>query len=130
MKRTVMAALVGVLTLSTAAEVSAAPKKKKDAKAQEAPQSAEIAKAMGDLKWGMTRDEVIDYFTGQIRERYKQLWPRPAAPSRKTKLRARQRDELNKMKSSLSSSTARRPVPTSRSSRASSPTTTASRCSL
>ncbi|MET0341744.1 MAG: hypothetical protein ABW252_12135 [Polyangiales bacterium] len=100
MKRT-LALLVGVLTLSTSAQVHAAPKKKKEAKVQEAPQSAQIATSMGELKWGMTRDQVVEHFTNQIRDKYKPLLAKSSGAIEEDKLRARQRDELNKMKSSL-----------------------------
>ena len=103
MKRTLLA-LLGVLTLSTGlvASAHAAPKKKKGAQAaQEAPQSTEIAKAMGDLKWGMTREQVFEHFSSAMREKYKPLLAKASGALEEDKLRARHRDELNKLKSTL-----------------------------
>ena len=105
MKRTLLA-LLGVLTLATivVSSAQAAPKKKKAApggQVQEAPQSGAIAEAMGDLKWGMTREQVVDYFTARTREKYKPLLAKAAGALEEDKLRARQKDELNKLKSTL-----------------------------
>jgi hypothetical protein len=103
MKRTLIA-LLGVLTLTTAVVTSAhaAPKTKKaDKDAQEAPQSTAIANAMGDLKWGMTREQVVAYFTAQTRDKYKPLLAKASGALEEDKLRAQQRDELNKLKSTL-----------------------------
>ena len=103
MKRIVVGALLGALALVASVEtVHAAPKKKGKAKAaQEAPQSAEIAKAMGDLKWGMTREQVLEHFTNGIREKYKPLMAKASGALEEDKLRARMRDELGKVKSSV-----------------------------
>lgn len=102
MKRIVVGALLGALALATSVDtVSAAPKKKKQKVAQEAPQSAEIAKAMGDLKWGMSRDQVLEHFTSGIRDKYKPLMAKAAGALEEDKLRARMRDELGKVKSSV-----------------------------
>ena len=102
MKRSLIA-LLGVLTLATAlvSSAHAAPKKKKGGSAQEAPQSGAIAGAMGDLKWGMTREQVVEYFTSALRDKYKPLLAKASGALEEDKLRARQKDELNKLKSTL-----------------------------
>jgi hypothetical protein len=101
MKRIVIGALLGALAFTTSVDtVHAAPKKKAKA-AQEAPQSAEIAKAMGDLKWGMTREQVLDHFTNGIREKYKPLMAKASGAIEEDKLRAKMREELGKVKSSV-----------------------------
>lgn len=103
MKRTLVGALLGVMTLSTtvAAPAHAAPKKKKPKAAQEAPQSGAIAGAMGELRWGMTRDEVFEHFASATREKYKPLLAKAPGALEEDKLRARQRDELGKFKASV-----------------------------
>jgi hypothetical protein len=102
MKRTLLA-LLGVLTLSTGlvASAHAAPKKKKDGAGQQAPQSTGIAASMGDLKWGMTREQVVAHFTSALRESYKPLLAKASGALEEDKLRARQRDELNKLTATL-----------------------------
>lgn len=99
MKRVLLGALLGALTLSTmTVPAHAAPKGKKAKAAQEAPQSAEIVKAMGELKWGMTREEVVGFFSAKIKDKYKPLLAKAQGALEEDKLRARQRDELAKLK--------------------------------
>jgi hypothetical protein len=101
MKRIVVGALLGALALSTSVDTAQAAPKKKAKAAQEAPQSAEIAKAMGTLKWGMSRDQVLEHFTNGIRDKYKPLMAKASGALEEDKLRARMRDELGKVKSSV-----------------------------
>ena len=101
MKRMLVSALLGALTVSSSFQVAHAAPKKKNKAAQEAPQSTEIANAMGDLKWGMTREQVLEYFTNGIREKYKPLLAKASGALEEDKLRARMRDELGKVKSSV-----------------------------
>lgn len=101
MKRFVVGALLGALTLAASVEPAHAGPKKKAKAAQEPPQSAEIAKAMGELKWGMSREQVLEYFTNGIRDRYKPLLAKATGALEEDKLRARMRDELGKVKSSV-----------------------------
>jgi hypothetical protein len=102
MKRMLVTALLGALAVSSSSlEVAHAAPKKKAKAAQEAPQSAEIAKSMGDLKWGMGRDEVLNHFANAIKEKYKPLLAKASGALEEDKLRARMRDELGKLKSSL-----------------------------
>jgi hypothetical protein len=98
MKRVLIGALLTALALtSSIAPAYAAPKKKGKA-AAEAPQSAEIAKTMGDLKWGMPREEVSGYFAGKLKEKYKPLLAKASGALEEDKLRARQKEELAKLK--------------------------------
>jgi hypothetical protein len=106
MKRVQVFALVTIslvsasFALGTAAH--AAPKKKAAPKAaQEPPQSAEINKAMGDLKWGTTRDDVLARFTNEIKERYRPQIAKATGAIEEDKLRARMRDELSRLKASV-----------------------------
>jgi hypothetical protein len=58
---------------------------------QAAPASEAIAPALGELRWGMTRDEVYNHFVKQIRERYR---PR-LAKARDAMAEDRLRHEMN-----------------------------------
>jgi hypothetical protein len=103
MRRTVIGALACALALSATVDAAHAAPKKKAAKAaqQEAPQSAELAKSMGDLKWGADREEVIKIFTDRIREKYKPLIAKATDAMKEDKLRGAMRDELGKIRSSV-----------------------------
>ena len=112
MKRVLVGALFGALAfttvgasvgLSTLSVAHAAPKKAKAAKAKPLkppPQSAEIAKTMGDLKWGTPRDVVYAHFADAIKARYKPLLAKAGGAVEEDKLRAKLKDELIKLKSS------------------------------
>ncbi len=64
--------LVGVWALDGSADRPRRPRGRRPAAASAAaPRSAEIAKAMGDLGWGMTHAQVIDQFTKRIQEEYR-----------------------------------------------------------
>jgi len=104
MRRTVIGALACALALSASVDAAhAAPKKKaaKSAQQQEAPQSAELAKSMGDLKWGADREAVVKLFTDRIREKYKPLIAKATDAMQEDKLRGAMRDELGKVRSSV-----------------------------
>jgi hypothetical protein len=109
MKRLIIGQLACVLALGlslpTAPTAHAAPKKgKAKAAAQapkEAPESAEISKSMADLKWGTSRDEVMQHFINAVKEKYKPLIAKTTGAIEEDKLRAKMRDELGKIRSSL-----------------------------
>jgi len=98
MKRVLIGALLSALTLSSTIDPAHAAPKKKAKAAQEAPTSAEIAKSMGDLKWGMTREDVQAYFANKVKEKYKPLLAKASTAMDEDKLRARQKDEIAKLK--------------------------------
>lgn len=62
--------------------------------------SAAISPAMGDLHWGMTKAEVLTYFQGQIRERYRPLLAKAAGAIEEDRLRAEMGDELRRLRES------------------------------
>lgn len=107
MKRKLLGALVGMALVSGSLHVGAgtafaAPKKKGAKHAQqEAPQSAEIATAMGDLKWGTPREAVLERFTNAIKEKYRPQIAKATGAIEEDKLRAKMRDELSRIKESL-----------------------------
>lgn len=66
----------------------------------EAPVSAHIAEALGDLHWGMTRDEVLAYFQNQVREKYRPLLAKAPGAIEEDRLRATMGDELRQIRES------------------------------
>jgi len=105
MRRTVIGALSFALALSASVDAAhAAPKKKGKAAAaqhQEAPQSAELAKSMGDVKWGMEREALLKIFTDKVREKYKPLLAKASDAMQEDKVRGKMRDELGKLRSGV-----------------------------
>jgi hypothetical protein len=102
----VIGALACALALSASVDAAhAAPKKKagkaKAAQHQEAPQSAELAKSMGDVKWGMDRDALLKVFADKVREKYKPLMAKANDAMQEDKQRGAMRDELSKLRSSV-----------------------------
>jgi hypothetical protein len=105
MKRLVIGTLASLLALGSLVPAAhAGPKKGKKAAAvepKEAPQSEEIGKAMGDLKWGTSRDELLQTAMNAVKEKYKPLIAKSTGAIEEDKLRAKQRDELARIRSSL-----------------------------
>ena len=57
-----------------AAHAAPAHAGKKKAKGQDkVPVSAEISKSMGDLKWGMSKDELQKQLIDKVKEKYRPL---------------------------------------------------------
>ena len=67
-------------------------------KVREAPTSAAIAPSLGDLHWGMTKEEVSTYFVNQIRERYRPLIAKAPGGIEEDRLRAAMTDELRRVR--------------------------------
>lgn len=108
MNRLLIGTLASALAFASLAPVAQAAPKKGKAKAaaaakahQEAPQSAEISKSMGDLKWGTTREEVLQQAMDKVREKYKPLLAKATGAIEEDKVRAKMRDELSHIRSSL-----------------------------
>ncbi|HEY6876814.1 MAG TPA: hypothetical protein VI299_02300 [Polyangiales bacterium] len=104
MKRIFVGALLGALAVPLASPLyvaHAAPKKAKQASPKSAPQSAEIDNAMGELRWGQSREEVYTRFENGIKDKYKPLISKARNAMEEDKQRAKQKDELSKLKASL-----------------------------
>lgn len=67
------------------------------AKQQEAPQSARIAQSMGELHWGMTKQDVYALFQNQIRERFRPLLAKAPGAIEEDRLRADMNEELRRL---------------------------------
>jgi hypothetical protein len=106
MKRMLIGALLGLLAFGASVDLAhAGPKKKGPKKAQqqqqEAPQSAEIGNAMGDLKWGASRDEVLGKFVAQIQEKYRPQLAKATGAIEEDRIRAKMREEIARLKDSV-----------------------------
>jgi hypothetical protein len=64
--------VVSALVWTAAGADAQAKRAKAKAKSKAAPESAEISKSMGDLRWGMSKDEVMRWAIKQIKDRYKE----------------------------------------------------------
>lgn len=75
MKRVLVGVVGVVVALGLAVSAVEAQKKRRGKKKGEgaAPTSAQIAESMGDLRWGMTKDEVVNVFIGKVKEKYRPL---------------------------------------------------------
>lgn len=104
MKRIVIGALgLWVAIAVGAAPAHAAPRKKGRARAAQhaASTSAEIDKAMGELKWGMEREQVLQHFLNAIRAKYKPLIAKATGAIEEDKLRAKMSEELQRIRRSV-----------------------------
>ena len=75
MKRLFVGMLTALLALGlVATDVDAQKKKKARKKARDkTPTSEVIAKSMGELKWGMAKDDVVKMFVDQVKAKYRPL---------------------------------------------------------
>ena len=74
--------------------------KAKVAKNVEAPRSAAIGPALGDLHWGMTRDEVYNHFVNKIREDYRVPLAKATGAIEEDRLRAELNDKVRAIRDS------------------------------
>src|SRR5262249_14556474 len=65
-----------------------------------APTSAGIAKALGDLHWGMEPSEVHGYFAKQIQERYRLKIAKAPGTLEEDTIRHQMEDELHRLRES------------------------------
>jgi hypothetical protein len=102
MKRIVLAVSSLVVALALVVPAHAAPKKKKGAAAADkVPLSAELAGAMGDLKWGMSRDELQKKLIDKVKERYRPLVAKARDAVEEDSYRQRANDEIKGIRSSF-----------------------------
>lgn len=96
-----LASLLGLLCATPA--VHAAPKKKggKAAAADKTPVSAEVAKAMGDLSWGMTKDELQQKLIDKVKERYRPLVAKARDAVEEDNYRTKASNEIKRIRDSF-----------------------------
>lgn len=78
MKRAIVCALlatfvVGMFAFAGEAQRRRRPRGRARPVPAEAPRSEEISTALGEVRWGMTKDQLLTLLTGKIRERYRPL---------------------------------------------------------
>jgi hypothetical protein len=75
MKRVLVGMLAAALAMGLAVSEAQADKKKKGGKKKEAaaPTSEKIAESLSEVKWGMSKDELMNKFLGKIKEKYRPL---------------------------------------------------------
>jgi len=69
-------------------------KKTKPASASQAPTSAKIAESMGDLRWGMSKDDLERKFKADVKAKYQPLIAKTKSAIEEDHLREQERDEL------------------------------------
>lgn len=105
MKRALVGILAAVVAIGMAvSDVEAQKKKgakgkgKGKAAAAAAPASDKIAEAMGKLKWGMSRDDVLKDVTEKVKERYRPLLAKTKDAVEEDRLRLEAKNELDAIK--------------------------------
>ena len=105
MKRVLVGLLAAVVAIGMAVSDVEAQKKKgagkgkgKGKAAAAAPASDKIAEAMGKLKWGMSRDDVLKDVTGKVKEKYRPLLAKTKDAVEEDRLRLEAKDELDAIK--------------------------------
>lgn len=92
-----------MLCLILAASAQAAPKRRgkgKRSKAKGAPSSEAIATSMGELRWGMSKVELIKFLAEGIKESYRPRVQKTRDPVEKDRLRREFRDEVKRLQDS------------------------------
>lgn len=86
--------LIGVLAFSADAQRGG---KKRTSKT---PHSPAIAEAMGELKWGMSKDELMRHFIRQVHKDYKPKFAKVTGAIEEDRLRHRLRDDIKRIRES------------------------------
>ena len=96
--------LLCALLLSVNGVAHAAPahagKKKAKKGAEAVPVSAEISKSMGELSWGMTKDELQNQLITKIKEKYRPLVSKTRDAVEEDRLRLAATDEMKRIRDS------------------------------
>lgn len=115
MKRLLHGTLAAVLAIGLAATTAEAEKKsapagavakkaktKKGGKkaANAIPMSDKLAESMADLKWGMSRDELLKKFTDRVKEKYRPIAAKTKNPVEEDRLRQEARQKIDEIRKS------------------------------
>jgi hypothetical protein len=94
--------LFSLSAVAHAAPAHASPHKKKAAKgAEKVPVSAEISKSMGDLTWGMSRDDLQKKLIDKIKDKYRPLVAKTHDAVEEDRLRTAAADEVKRIRDSF-----------------------------
>ena len=105
MKRALIGSLIAVFCLSAFVHEAEAQKKKKGqkpkaAKVEQAPPSAEIAPALGKVKWGMDKEQVQKLLSDMVRERHRPQIAKTTDGVEEDRLTTVQNGELSRIRES------------------------------
>jgi hypothetical protein len=97
MKRVLVGMLAAALAMGLAVSEAQADKKKKGGKKREAavPTSEKIAESMSEVKWGMSKDELMNKFLGKIKEKYRPLVGKTKDAVEEDRLRQEAKQEMD-----------------------------------
>jgi hypothetical protein len=100
MRRVLSGMLVVLLAIAVSASGAAADKKKKKAgkRAEAAPASAEIAKSLAEVRWGMSKDEVEKVFIEKIKLKYRPMIAKTKDAVEEDRLRQVAKQELSRIR--------------------------------
>lgn len=104
MRRRTFGFLAALVCLTVVASAHAAPKRRGKAKSKRekgAPTSEAIESTMGELKWGMSKEELLTFLATSIKEKYRPLVQKTRDPLEKDRLRHEFRDEVKRLKESF-----------------------------
>jgi hypothetical protein len=92
--------LVGILTVLVAVglSVSSAEAKGNKKRRGKSPKSAQIQNSMGELKWGMSKDDLLKKLTQRVKERYRPLVAKTHDAVEEDRLRQEAKDEIGKLR--------------------------------
>jgi hypothetical protein len=92
--------MLSVSAVAHAAPAHASPSKKKS-KAEKVPVSAEISKSMGDLTWGMSKDDLQKKLIDKVKEHYRPLVAKTHDAVEEDRLRTAATDEMKRIRDSF-----------------------------
>jgi hypothetical protein len=98
-----MRVVVGLLSVVLGVGVAQAEGKKakgKPAKEAKIANSAAIAESMGELKWGMSKDDLLGKLTDKIKEKYRPLVAKTKSAVEEDRLRNKAKEEMRAIRDS------------------------------
>lgn len=103
MQRGLMRVVVGLLTVVLGVGAAQAQPKKgkgKSAKESKIASSAVIGESMGDLKWGMSKDQLLAKLTDKVKEKYRPLVAKTKDAVEEDRLRHQAKEEMRAIRDS------------------------------
>lgn len=104
MKRVVIGVVLSSLVVASWAVATDSEAQRRNRRqqqrAQEAPQSAAIEEALGELSWGMTNREVYNHFVQKIRAKYQERITKAPDAMREDRLRHAMNNEIQEIRRS------------------------------
>jgi hypothetical protein len=93
--------LLSFTAVAHAAPAHAAPGKKKAKGSDKVPVSAEISKSMGDLTWGISKDELQKKLIDKVKETYRPLVAKTRDAVEEDRLRQKATEEMKRIRESF-----------------------------